>query len=315
MSPRRPRRPVRRGLRPGRARRRRRLGRASGGIRPCRAARRRPEPRLIGSGASPRLARAGTWSRPRRRPDVRASASRGPTTTVFVRGVLAERVERLAGRDAEPLALAGREAPEARRGARARCPLRRRARPLCGGEPAPLEELAVVVAREEARLLALRPARGGRARRARLRRASRPWSARRAGTRCGRAWRGRGARACRLVIGGIGSACEQEPAAVLDDAGVVAGDERVGAGALGEREQPCEAEAAVAVDARIRRLAALVALHEGSRRRRGETLPAGRASRAAVRARDRSRERRARRRESSRRARSRGRRDRARAEA
>ena len=42
---------------------------------------------------------------------MRASASRGPTTTVFVRGVGAQRVERPLGDDAEPAALPGREPP------------------------------------------------------------------------------------------------------------------------------------------------------------------------------------------------------------
>ena len=49
---------------------------------------------------------------------------------------------------------------------------------------------------------------------------------------------------------------------MLDDPGVVPCRERVGAGALGERKQPGEAKAAVAVDARVGRLAAFVAAHE-----------------------------------------------------
>ena len=47
-----------------------------------------------------------------------------------------------------------------------------------------------------------------------------------------------------------------------DDPCVVPCRERVGAGTLGERKQPGKAEAAVAVDARVGRLAAFVAAHE-----------------------------------------------------
>ena len=47
-------------------------------------------------------------------------------------------------------------------------------------------------------------------------------------------------------------------AAALDDARVVARGEAFGTGALGEREQLGEAEAAVAADARVRRLPTLV---------------------------------------------------------
>ena len=49
---------------------------------------------------------------------------------------------------------------------------------------------------------------------------------------------------------------------MLDDACVMAGCKRVGAGAACEREQPAEAEPAVARNARVRRLAARVAPHE-----------------------------------------------------
>ncbi len=52
------------------------------------------------------------------------------------------------------------------------------------------------------------------------------------------------------------------PPAVLGDARVVAGREPVAAGARREREQLGEAEAAVAADARVRRLAARVAADE-----------------------------------------------------
>ena len=57
---------------------------------------------------------------------------------------------------------------------------------------------------------------------------------------------------------GIDTAAEQQSSPVLDDACVVAGRELVGACAVCEGEQPREAEAAVAVDARVRRLPTLV---------------------------------------------------------
>ena len=55
---------------------------------------------------------------------------------------------------------------------------------------------------------------------------------------------------------------EQPPAPVLEDAGVVAGGERVGAGVACKGEQAVEAERPVAAHARVGRLAAGVALHE-----------------------------------------------------
>ena len=79
---------------------------------------------------------------------------------MFVRRVGLEGVQRLRGRDAEPAPLAGREAPEpvvtadATAGFVDEAPGRRR-------EPVPAEERPVVVAAEEARLLALGAARGG----------------------------------------------------------------------------------------------------------------------------------------------------------
>src|SRR4029077_17600151 len=60
----------------------------------------------------------------------------------------------------------------------------------------------------------------------------------------------------------IEPAREQQPAAVLDDPGVVPGCERVCPGAVREGEQPGETEATVAVDARVRRLATLVTAYE-----------------------------------------------------
>ena len=127
---------------------------------------------------------------------------------------------------------------------------------------APLEERAVVVAAEEARLLALRPPR---------RRQPRP--------------RGLGPRLVlrllserepdpleqgrveprehvRLVLVRVGRPRQQQPALVLHRTSVVPRREPDGAGAPCEREQLVEPERAVAPGARIRRLAALVAADE-----------------------------------------------------
>ena len=68
------------------------------------------------------------------------------------------------------------------------------------------------------------------------------------------------------------AAGEQPAAAVLDDPRVVAGRQTGGSCALREREQLGEAEAAVARDARVRRLAAGVAAHEGVDDRAPELL-------------------------------------------
>ena len=61
---------------------------------------------------------------------------------------------------------------------------------------------------------------------------------------------------------GSAAAREQEPAVTLDDPGVVAGREAGGADPPREGEQLGEPEAAVAADARVRRLAPRVAAHE-----------------------------------------------------
>ena len=66
-----------------------------------------------------------------------------------------------------------------------------------------------------------------------------------------------------LVLGLVVRAREQPAAAMFDDPRVVTGRETGGSCALREREQLGEAEAAVARDARVRRLAAGVAAHEG----------------------------------------------------
>ena len=66
----------------------------------------------------------------------------------------------------------------------------------------------------------------------------------------------------RLVLRGVGGAMEERPPAVLRDARVVAGREPVRACLPREGEQLGEAEAAVAADARVGRLAAQIAPHE-----------------------------------------------------
>src|SRR3954469_9111593 len=66
----------------------------------------------------------------------------------------------------------------------------------------------------------------------------------------------------RLVLAGIGGTCEQLPPAVLDDPGVVPCCKGFGAGAARESEQAAEAERAVAAHARVRRLTARVPAHE-----------------------------------------------------
>ena len=82
--------------------------------------------------------------------------------------VAAQRVERLRGRDADPAPLPGREPP----GAVVAAELASRFvddRAGRGREAVPLEEVAVVAACEEARLLALGASRGGKPCRLRLR--------------------------------------------------------------------------------------------------------------------------------------------------
>ena len=133
-------------------------------------------------------------------------------------------------------------------------------RAVLSSEPATLEEVAIVVAGEEAGFLALPAARNCKPGALRL---------------CSRlflrlaAERERDAvelrridlrEHVRLVLRGIDTAAEQQSSPVLDDACVMAGRELVGACAVCEGEQPREAEAAVAVDARVRRLPTLVTL-------------------------------------------------------
>ncbi len=66
----------------------------------------------------------------------------------------------------------------------------------------------------------------------------------------------------RLVLRLVGGAMQEQAAAMLGETSVVTRRETVAAGAPGEREELREAEAAVAPDARVRRLAPLVPAHE-----------------------------------------------------
>jgi len=124
------------------------------------------------------------------------------------------------------------------------------------------QEVAVVVPGEEAGLLALRARRGGEASRARLGpglvlrlRAEgepKPWEE--AGVDSGKH--------VGLVFRWIRAAREEQAAAMLGDAGVVAGREPRRADPRREREQRGEAETSVAAHARVRRLAARIAPDE-----------------------------------------------------
>ncbi len=132
-------------------------------------------------------------------------------------------------------------------GARARC------------EPVPAEKRSVVIAREEARLLALGALRRGETRARRL-------AARRllvlVAEREPDALEVLGVdprEHVRLVLALVGPAVQQQAAAMLRDARVVPSGEPCAAGAAREREQLCETKAAVAADTRIRRLAARIA--------------------------------------------------------
>ena len=68
----------------------------------------------------------------------------------------------------------------------------------------------------------------------------------------------------RLILLRVGAAMQKQPAAVLADARVVAGREPVASRAACEREQLRKAKGAVAADAWVRRLAACVTAHERS---------------------------------------------------
>jgi hypothetical protein len=134
---------------------------------------------------------------------------------------------------------------------------------LTGLEPLAREEIAVVVAGQEARLLALRVLGGGEPGGPRL------------CTRVGLSLpaerepepreepRIEPGQHVRLVLRWVGATREEEAAAMLSQASVVAGGEPVRADAPGEGEEGGEAEAPVAADARVRGLSARVAGDEG----------------------------------------------------
>ena len=160
-----------------------------------------------------------------------------------------------------PAALAGRVTPEA--GVTAElAPALVDDRPVGPLEPSALEKRAVVVAGEEAGLLAFAALGDLEAGRGRL------------GTHLGLrllaereldpAEQGgieRGEHV-RLILVRIGRTREQATAVALDDPRVVAGPELCRAGPLREREELVEAEVTVAAPARVRRLAACVRLDE-----------------------------------------------------
>ncbi len=179
-----------------------------------------------------------------------------------VRGrVRAEDVERPLRDDADALALPGGEAPEAVVPAQLAA-LLVHDRPVPWRQPVAAEERAVVVAGEEARLLALGALRSVESGPLRLRARLRLVLPAEREPDAAELRRVEAREHVRLVLRGIGAAVQEQPSAMLVDTRVVAGGEPVAAGAAGEREQLCEAEAAVAGDARIRRLAARVAAHE-----------------------------------------------------
>ena len=145
-------------------------------------------------------------------------------------------------------------------------------RALLWFEPMPAEKRAVVVAGEEARLLALGPACSSEPCTLGLRPcyllvllAEREGDSREVARLERREH-------VALVLRRVDSAREEETAVSLDDARVVAGRQPLGAGTPREREQLGEAEAAVAAGARVRRLAAGVAADEGRDNRAPELL-------------------------------------------
>src|SRR5262249_38650504 len=173
----------------------------------------------------------------------------------------AQRVERPPGDDAEAPALARREAPVAAV-ATELVAILVDDRAVLRLEPAPLEECAVVVAGEEAGLLAFAAAGNGEAGTLRL--------GARLGLRLSAERKGDAAEPgrveprehVRLVLLQVGGAREQREPVALDDARVVPGRQDVRTGAEREREQTAEAEGAVAAQARVRRFAAGIATDE-----------------------------------------------------
>src|SRR5581483_9032688 len=135
-------------------------------------------------------------------------------------------------------------------------------RPSARREPVPREERAVVVAGEEARLLALGAARDVEAGAMRLLArlllallAEREPDPREMA-------RVQRSKHVALILRRVHCPCQQCVPTMLGDARVVTGGKAVAAGALCEREQLVEAERAVAAYARVRRLASCVAVEE-----------------------------------------------------
>src|SRR5262249_31091403 len=157
--------------------------------------------------------------------------------------------------------LAGRKAPEAIVAAELATGLVDD-RPRLGPEAVAREEVAVVAAGEEARLLGV-GARGdlqagggrlGSGVRLRLLAEREPEAVEQR--------RVDGCEHVRLVLRRVGGAGDEQTPVALDDARVVAGGEARRAGAPHEPEQLSEAESAVAARARVRGLAAAVRAHE-----------------------------------------------------
>src|SRR5439155_5785854 len=162
--------------------------------------------------------------------------------------IRADRIQRLLGRDPEPLPLARSEPPVTVVLAELVSVLVDD-RALLRLKPATLEERPVVVAGKETRLLTLAAAR-------RFEAGALGLGARLSLGLCTERERDpvklRGidpGEHVRLVLPWIEAAREQEPAAMLDDPCVVPGCKLVRSRTVSEREQPREAEAAVALDA------------------------------------------------------------------
>ena len=181
--------------------------------------------------------------------------------SVFVVGVGSEGVHRLRGGEPDPAALSRRIPPDAVVTAELDAVLVDD-RAGTSGEALPLEERAVVVAGEEARLLALGALGNGEAgsgslvaRRALALPAERERDAveqRRIDRR----------EHVGLILGRVVAARDQPQPVALDDPRVVARPEHVGTGAPGEVDERVEPEAPVAAHARVRRQALRVALDE-----------------------------------------------------
>ena len=140
-------------------------------------------------------------------------------------------------------------------------------------EPVPREEAPIVAAGEEARLLALGPARRGKAGSFRLAShlglrvtAEREHDAVEAGGIDRREHVG-------LVLRGVGASRDEMQSVAPDDTRVVARPEGLGADPLRERGQSIESERPVASHARVRRQAGRIAVHERAHDGVPEVLP------------------------------------------